>query len=75
MLQRTKEQTALRELSAALFTLGVAQEALAPGTSCELFARALKGFKATSPSTYLDEIQERAERADQACHSGAKARR
>jgi tetratricopeptide (TPR) repeat protein len=75
VLQKTKERNAQRDLSAALFTLGLAQQALAPGTSCELFARALKGFKATSPSTYLEEIQQRAERADQACHSGARATR
>ncbi len=72
VVHKTKEQTAL--MSAALFTLGVAQEALAPGTSCELFARALKGFKAASPSTYLDQMQQRAERADQACHWGTSQR-
>jgi eukaryotic-like serine/threonine-protein kinase len=71
VLQKTNDKGSRRDLAAALYTLGRAEHDLKQGTrTCELFGRAVAGFNATAPSTYLDEIQIQAESAFRACRTG-----
>jgi hypothetical protein len=76
VLQKTSDKISRRDLAAALYVLGLAERTLKQGTrTCELIGRAVAGFEATSPSTYLDDLQSQAESALRACRGGTTAAR